>query len=95
MKGGYWALFFFAPVYLVGSAVYRSDPNDLDVVVVLEADLYWACYPTRLHWERDWAKQSRELTLLVGFRVDFKVQFREDFWKQSGPRQLLLHPQHG
>ena len=86
----YRALYFDAPMYLVGSAAVRdSDVGDLDVVVVLEDDLYRVCYPVKDLWFRDCAKQSRELTLRVGYRVDFKVQCESDFWSVEGVRVRL------
>jgi len=41
---GLSARFYGCPVYLVGSAVTRDDPRDIDVVVVLPTDLFVAAY---------------------------------------------------
>lgn len=41
---GLSARFYGCPVYLVGSAVTRDDPRDIDIVVVLPVDLFVAAY---------------------------------------------------
>lgn len=41
---GLSARFYGCPVYLVGSAVTREDPRDIDIVVVLPVDLFVAAY---------------------------------------------------
>lgn len=61
-------------------------------MVVLDDPLYWASYPVRAFWAKDCAKVSRELTLWVGWKVDFRAQCLTEFTTgyPGQPRTLLL-----
>lgn len=47
------ALFFNAPLYLVGGALDDTNPRDLDVVIVLPDKLFVACYGDTEAWDED------------------------------------------
>ncbi len=85
------ARYYQCPVYLVGSAMYSSDPRDLDVVIPIPEDLFVAMYGEddgtqwRL-WARDISKQGRELTFACRRQVDFKTQPQLLFESIGEPR---------
>jgi hypothetical protein len=96
------------PLYLVGSALWLSEPNDFDVRVVLsehDADrlfgevkpVEWIDgIPIQPQWMRilrEELKQGRRAARVLGVNVDFQFQSFERFIRQDGPRlRLDSHP---
>lgn len=98
---------FGAPVYLVGSALDQgSDARDVDVVVVLPSDEFYARYPGAanyqstghawrpgdIRWGNDCAKLGAYAGRATGFNVDFKVQasWEEDHERIRGKQKRRL-----
>ncbi len=95
------AALYGGPVYLVGSALYKEDPLDIDVRLPLgDADLLRRFGPQgklddNFTWECDWwryydqLKQSRRLSRHLPFRIDFQFQRLAIFEQHTGDRLRL------
>lgn len=75
---------FGAPVYLVGSAVWNPDPRDLDVVVVLDDELFVACYGEQADVASKW-----DDTALAVWRTPMWRRWARDCAKTSTKMTLF------
>jgi hypothetical protein len=80
---------FGYPVYVVGSALTKENPRDIDIVVMLPVEDFISRYgsinewlrdtwvewgETRQRWAVDVAKISRDATKALSLNIDFKIQ---------------------
>jgi hypothetical protein len=87
-----WANMMYAryghPVYLIGSALEKEDPNDIDILIILPDEQYkanfgdfnWTKIP-HMSWHnksKDWAKECGKQAAYVakncGILIDFKIK---------------------
>ena len=79
-----------APVYLVGSAIRRSDPRDIDIRVILSDEAFEARYGSVQDWmaqgesgqwgeiRQRWAEECETITeqarRQLGIEIDFRIE---------------------
>lgn len=101
--GAYMAARFHAPVYLVGSALTKANPRDIDVRVVLSEDHFKARYGVDSHgwlmdgppqaWIDEVGKFCEQESTRQRLRIDFQVYPARHAMQYCGkPRVVLAAP---